>query len=86
MYQHRTTSTCTLWYVLDIATVNLGALEMSAYVSKNDQDISNDLFVARIFGAKNVHTTFPTHYVAAVAHDLDGRANLHASADGYRDR
>jgi len=41
------------------------------------------LLVARIFGANNIHTALPTHYVAAVAHDLDGRPNFHASTKGY---
>lgn len=44
------------------------------------------LFVARIFGAQNIDTAFPSHYAAAVTHDLDGRPNLHASTEGYRDR
>ena len=48
--------------------------------------IAADLFVARIFGAQDVHTALPTHYVATVAHDLDGRSNLHASIEGYRGR
>ena len=43
-----------------------------------------DLFVARIFGAEDIHTAFPTHYVAAVAHDFDRRPNFHASIEGYR--
>jgi len=41
------------------------------------------LFVARIFGAEDIHAALPTHYVAAVAHDFDGRPNLHASTEGY---
>ena len=45
---------------------------------------TTDLFVTRIFGAKNIHPALPTHYVATVAHDLDGRTNLHASTEGYR--
>jgi len=72
-------------HALDIVTVNLGALWMLAYVLKNSGKAA-DLFVARIFGAKDIHTAFPSHYVAAVAHDLDGRPNLHASTEGYRDR
>ena len=44
---------------------------------------ATDLFMARIFGAKNIHTALPTHDVATVAHDLDGRPNLHASTEGY---
>jgi len=41
------------------------------------------LFVARIFGAEDIHAALPTHYVAAVAHDLDRRPNFHASIEGY---
>jgi hypothetical protein len=44
------------------------------------------LFVARIFGAQDIHAALPTHYVATVAHDLDGRTNFHASIEGYRGR
>jgi hypothetical protein len=41
-----------------------------------------NLFVARIFGAEDIDTTLPPNYVAAVAHDFDGRPNLHASTEG----
>lgn len=42
-----------------------------------------DLFVARIFGAKDIDTTLPPNYVAPVAHYFDGRSNLHASNEGH---
>jgi hypothetical protein len=44
---------------------------------------ATDLFVARIFGAEDIHAALPSHDVAAVAHDFDGRPNLHASIEGH---
>ena len=55
---------------------------MSMYILEN-LGKATDLFVARIFGAEDIHTALSTHYVAAVAHDFDGRPNLHASTEGY---
>jgi len=54
---------------------------MGAYASTSSRS-TLALFVARVFGAKDIHPALPPHYVAAVAHDFDGRPNLHASTEG----
>ena len=50
------------------------------YPSPHEQ--FTDLLVTRILRAQNVYATFPSNYVAAVAHDFDRRPDFHASSEG----